>query len=281
MIESELCLLQVQEELLLADTLEPGESVFGVAPEGLDSVDVVILDGEFVVCVTDSEVLSESDINQPVVANPTIAMNHRIQGDLSANQPLQGSFLGVWHNLSPHLIAAFQDAKDDGLVASSTSTFSLDPVRAEIRFVDFDDSAERGLAVGDGSEASAQPDENVVHRTNRHTGHPRRRTGRKVLSEASVMVPGTELPICYSQLNVDIEVLAGKGRAPNTVKMRELIGMVGVERFGVKVTELADVLGKSRDGVSCWMRRGVERRATDPSFAAAAERLEYVASEEP
>ena len=89
------------------------------------------------------------------------------------------------------------------------------------------------------------------------------------------------LNLACEHLDVDIEVLAGKGRASKTVKMRELIGMVGVDRFGVKVTELAEVLGKSRDGVSCWMRRGVERRATDPSFAAAAERLEYVASEEP
>ena len=89
------------------------------------------------------------------------------------------------------------------------------------------------------------------------------------------------LNLACEQLNVDIEVLAGKGRSEETVKMRELIGMVGVERFGVKVAELADVLGKSRDGVSCWMRRGVKRRAADPSFAAAAERLEYVLSEEP
>jgi len=62
-------------------------------------------------------------------------------------------------------------------------------------------------------------------------------------------VPGTDLPICCEHLYVDIEVLAGKGRAPKIVKMREFIGMVGVERFGVKVSELADVLGKSRDGV--------------------------------
>jgi len=57
--------------------------------------------------------------------------------------------------------------------------------------------------------------------------------------------------------------------------------MVGVERFGVKVAELSDVLGKSRDGVSLWMRRGVTRCATDPEFASAAERLEFVASEDP
>ena len=92
---------------------------------------------------------------------------------------------------------------------------------------------------------------------------------------------GTELPICCEHINVDIGVLAGKGRAPEIVKMWELIGMVGVERFGVKATELANVLGKSSDGVSCWMRRGVERRAADPSFAAAAEQLEYFAGEEP
>jgi hypothetical protein len=54
------------------------------------------------------------------------------------------------------------------------------------------------------------------------------------------------------------------------MRIRELIGLVGVERFGVKVTELADVLGKSRDGVSLWMRRGVTRRATNPEFASAA-----------
>jgi len=82
-------------------------------------------------------------------------------------------------------------------------------------------------------------------------------------------------------LNVDPEMLAGRGRNLEVVRIRELIGMVGVERFGVKVTELADVLGKLRDGVSLWVRRGVARRATDPEFAPAAERLEFAASEDP
>ncbi len=76
-------------------------------------------------------------------------------------------------------------------------------------------------------------------------------------------------------------MLAGRGRDLEVVRIRELIGLVGVERFGVKVTELADTLGKSRDGVSLWMRRGVTRRATDPEFASAADRLEFVASEDP
>ena len=89
------------------------------------------------------------------------------------------------------------------------------------------------------------------------------------------------LNLACEHLKVDPEMLAGKGRDLEIVRVRELIGLVGIERFGVKVTELADALGKSRDGVSLWMRRGVTRRATDPEFASAAERLEFVASEDP
>jgi len=56
---------------------------------------------------------------------------------------------------------------------------------------------------------------------------------------------------------------------------------VGIERYGVKVTELAAELGKSRDGVSRWHRRGARRRLTDPVFAAAVEALDEAASEDP
>jgi len=59
------------------------------------------------------------------------------------------------------------------------------------------------------------------------------------------------------------------------------IGLVGVERFGVKVSDLADELGKARDGVSRSIRRGATRRASDPEFAVEAEELDHAASEEP
>jgi hypothetical protein len=62
--------------------------------------------------------------------------------------------------------------------------------------------------------------------------------------------------------------------------MRELIGLVGIERYGVEVTELAAELGKSRGGVSHWCRRGTIRRAEDADFAVAADALDQAASEE-
>jgi len=88
------------------------------------------------------------------------------------------------------------------------------------------------------------------------------------------------LDLACEYSNIDPEMLAGRGRNLEVVRIRELIGRVGVERFGVKVTELADVLWKSRDGVSLWLRRGVTRRATDPEFASAASQIEFLAYED-
>jgi hypothetical protein len=57
--------------------------------------------------------------------------------------------------------------------------------------------------------------------------------------------------------------------------------MVGIERYGVKVKEMAEVLEKSNDGVSKWMRRGVNRRAAELQFAADADALDRAFLEEP
>lgn len=83
-----------------------------------------------------------------------------------------------------------------------------------------------------------------------------------------------------THLDCETETLCGRGRAPDVVRKRELIGLVGIERYGVKVTELAAELGKSRGGVSHWCRRGTIRREEDAAFAAAADALDQAASEE-
>ena len=84
-----------------------------------------------------------------------------------------------------------------------------------------------------------------------------------------------------AHLECDPGILRGRGRAPEVVRMRELTGLVGIERYGVKVTELAAELGKSRGRVSHWYRRGAAPRTEDADFAAAAEALDQAVSEEP
>jgi hypothetical protein len=89
------------------------------------------------------------------------------------------------------------------------------------------------------------------------------------------------LELACAHLECDLDVLRGRGREPEVVRMRELIGLVGIERYGVKVTELAAGLGKSRGGVGHWYRRGTARRTEDADFTTAAEALDQAASEEP
>jgi len=87
--------------------------------------------------------------------------------------------------------------------------------------------------------------------------------------------------VACAELGVEREALASRGRDPDIVRAREILGLVGIERFGVKVGELAEELGKSRGGVTQWFRRGVVSRDEDPAFAATAARLDNMASEDP
>jgi hypothetical protein len=84
-----------------------------------------------------------------------------------------------------------------------------------------------------------------------------------------------------AELGVECGALAGRDRDPAIVRAREILGLVGIERFGVKVGELAEELGKSRGGVTQWYRRGVISRDEDPTFASTASQLDNAASEDP
>ena len=65
---------------------------------------------------------------------------------------------------------------------------------------------------------------------------------------------------------VTIEELASPRRTPELVDARELVGGVAVERWGIHVKGLAEALGKSREGVSKWVRRAARRRSEDDAF---------------
>jgi putative transposase len=59
-----------------------------------------------------------------------------------------------------------------------------------------------------------------------------------------------------------------------TVRARELLGILGVERCGVRVRDLASFLGKPADTVSRWLTRGLQRQEGDAEFAARLEHLD-------
>jgi putative transposase len=68
-------------------------------------------------------------------------------------------------------------------------------------------------------------------------------------------------------LGVEAKGLGGRGKLAEVVRAREVIAIVGAERFGMKLKDLAERLGKSPGSVSRWLGRAAARRDEDEGFA--------------
>jgi len=83
---------------------------------------------------------------------------------------------------------------------------------------------------------------------------------RPSFEAAEFVARGAEL------LGVDVDDLRARGRAPDVVEARELLLVLGVERYGVKVNALAREVQKSPSGMSQALARAVRRRVEDAGF---------------
>ena len=67
-------------------------------------------------------------------------------------------------------------------------------------------------------------------------------------------------------LGVDIAELRSRRRAEELVRARELLMILGVERFGLKVKDLAMQMHKSPDGMTQTIARAARKRTEDEAF---------------
>lgn len=88
--------------------------------------------------------------------------------------------------------------------------------------------------------------------------HPQRHHVRDV---------GAFLTIAATALRTTVSELGGRGKTPAVVRAREVLTVVGVERFGVRMKDLAEQLGMSPASVSRWGWRAAARRTADEAFA--------------
>jgi len=75
-------------------------------------------------------------------------------------------------------------------------------------------------------------------------------------------------------LDVSLARLAGSTRDTETSRLRVLVAGVGIERWGVRAKDLADVLGRWPDSVSRWARQAGALRSEDEGFRASYETLD-------
>ena len=183
MVKTEFGLLEVQRKGLRWDTFELSQTQFGVGPEGLDTVDVAVASSKLVFSMMDSEVLGVANINQALVAPPTITVDDAVDRDMAPNNLLQRGFSGIRDNLGVDPTIPLEDTEDDGFRSSAATPFTPNSPRPEVGFVDFDLSSEgavEGTFIG---QASTDFLVDCVDRADTEDREISGLSGRKIKSE--------------------------------------------------------------------------------------------------
>lgn len=97
-------------------------------------------------------------------------------------------------------------------------------------------------------------------------------------ASSSPMRPALDAPefvrrACQHE-GIDLGVLTSRRRDRDIVVARELLAVLAVERYQIRVSELAALLRKPADTASRWVSRGAERRSRDRAFAARLDALD-------
>jgi len=77
------------------------------------------------------------------------------------------------------------------------------------------------------------------------------------------------------------EEFSGRGKRLEVVRAREILITLGVERYGLRVTEMAAVLGVRYHSACLWSRRGATRRQEDQGFSEKLDRVDAIIASSP
>jgi len=91
--------------------------------------------------------------------------------------------------------------------------------------------------------------------------------GRSIALERPWLTPDDYIERTLRVLEITRKEVAGRTKRREVVRAREILISLGVERYHLKVTEMAAALQVKYDTASLWGRRGADRRAGDVDFA--------------
>ena len=97
--------------------------------------------------------------------------------------------------------------------------------------------------------------------------------GRSAARERPLLQAETFVQRTLDVLGYTAEELSGRGKRREVVRAREILMTLGVERYHLRVTEMAAVLGVRYHSACLWSRRGATRRL---EIQAVSEKLDRV-----
>jgi len=130
---------------MLIHTTKPVQSRFGEAPETFNAIDMGSASDEFVLAMIHPQVFAISDIDQAIVAPPSIGVDDAIQGDTTSDNPLERRLSAVWNDFCVDRSIALENTKHSRFTVSAASSLTFDAPGTEVGLIDFNLTRERRL----------------------------------------------------------------------------------------------------------------------------------------
>ena len=111
MIKAKFGFFQVQIKGMFRHAIEFCQTSFCETPERLDTVNMPLTTGKLVIPMVNPEVLIKADIDQSIIASPSIGMDHGIWRYMPTDNGLQCCFRTIWNNLRIYLPWRFRTPK--------------------------------------------------------------------------------------------------------------------------------------------------------------------------
>lgn len=105
--------------------------------------------------------------------------------------------------------------------------------------------------------------------------------GQTTALERPWLTPDDFVDRVLKVLKISTKEVASGTKQRDVVRAREILFSLGVERYGLKVTEMATALQVNYDSASLWGRRGAQRRAGNAEFARKAEEVDSAVASTP
>ena len=142
MIEPKFSLFDIEVEESPGETSVFCQAGLGVAPEGLDPVDVTGPASKFVVTVMDAEVSLVSYINQPVIPFPSIGVDDAFVTHFTLDDGFQSQSRAIIEDIGEDHSATLVDANHWNLSSCSSTPLASYPPCPEVTLIDFNDTFE-------------------------------------------------------------------------------------------------------------------------------------------
>ena len=105
--------------------------------------------------------------------------------------------------------------------------------------------------------------------------------GRSTARERSLLDVETFIQRALDALGHTAVEVSGRGKRQEIVRAREILMTLGVERYGLRVTEMVAVLGVRYNSACLWSRRGATRRQEDRAFAETLDGVDAIIASSP